>query len=235
MYTQRYPERSEKAWSLIENGYEESIFDTVSLPSSAASHRPLRLVHSGVVYPNERDPRAFFDALANLQRAGQLTANSLQVVFRASGFENYFGQLLRERGIADIVRLEPHVPYREALAEMLAADGLLVLQASNCNHQIPAKLYEYLRTRRPILAFTDPAGDTAGVLRRAGVETIAPLDSAPAIAAMLQDFVKRLQAGTAPVASEAEIARSSRHSRTASLAALLEEVFSGEKARGSLT
>jgi hypothetical protein len=71
-------------------------------------------------------------------------------------------------------------------------------------------------------------------LRRAGVETIAPLDSAPAIAAMLQDFVERLQAGTAPVASEAEIARSSRHNRTASLAALLEEVFSGDKSKREL-
>src|SRR5699024_4679460 len=63
MYTQRYPERSEKTWNLIENGYEESIFDTLSLASSASPRRPLQLVHSGVVYPNERDPRAFFDAL----------------------------------------------------------------------------------------------------------------------------------------------------------------------------
>ncbi|ADE15262.1 conserved hypothetical protein [Nitrosococcus halophilus Nc 4] len=225
MYAQRYPERSEKTWALIENGYEESIFDEVSSPPSVDFPRPLRLVHSGVVYPNERDPRAFFDALANLRRAGELTAHSVQIVFRASGSEEYFGQLLRERGLEDIVRIEPHISYREALAEMLAADGLLVLQASNCNHQIPAKLYEYLHARRPILALTDPAGDTAGVLRRAGIETIAPLDSATVIAAAFQDFVKRLQAGTVPGASEAEIARSSRRSRGASLAALLEETI----------
>ena len=37
------------------------------------------------------------------------------------------------------------------------ADALLVLQASNCNEQIPAKLYEYLRTGRPILC-TDRSG-----------------------------------------------------------------------------
>lgn len=227
MYTQRYPERSEKTWNLIENGYEESIFDTISLASLTSPRRPLQLVHSGVVYPNERDPRAFFDALANLQQIGQLTADTLQVVFRASGFEDYFSQLLQERGIADMVQLKPHLPYREALAEMLTVDGLLILQASNCNHQIPAKLYEYLRARRPILALTDPAGDTAGVLRRAGIETIAPLDSAPAIATTIQAFVKHLQAGTAPVASEAEITRSSRGNRTASLAELLEGISFG--------
>ena len=47
--------------------------------------------------------------------------------------------------------------------------GLLLLQASNCNDQVPAKAYEYLRCHRPVLALTDPAGDTAELLRsRAG-------------------------------------------------------------------
>ncbi|ABA58420.1 hypothetical protein Noc_1958 [Nitrosococcus oceani ATCC 19707] len=225
MYAERYPERSDKTWVLIENGYEDSIFDTVSLPSLRDSPRPFRLVHSGVVYPNERDPRAFFEALASLKRSGQITAQSLQVVFRASGSEDYFRQLLREWGIDDIVHFEPHIPYRGALAEMLTADGLLILQASNCNHQIPAKLYEYLRARRPILGLTDSEGDTARVLRQAGIETVAPLDSAAAITATLQDFLKQLQDGTAPVASEAEIARSSRRSRVASLAECLEETI----------
>ena len=56
---------------------------------------------------------------------------------------------------------------------MLTVDGLLVLQAANCNDQIPAKTYEYLRAQQPLLALTDPAGDTADVIRRAGIDTIA--------------------------------------------------------------
>ena len=48
--------------------------------------------------------------------------------------------------------------------------------AANCNDQIPAKAYEYLRVSaaRLLLALTDPAGDTADVIRRAGIDTIAP-------------------------------------------------------------
>ena len=34
---------------------------------------------------------------------------------------------------------------------MLAADGLLLMQAANRNSQILAKAYEYLRAGRPIL------------------------------------------------------------------------------------
>ena len=64
--------------------------------------------------------------------------------------------------------LAPPIGYGEALAEMISSDALLILQASNCNDQIPAKLYECLRARRPILGLTDPAGDTAAALRAAG-------------------------------------------------------------------
>ena len=41
--------------------------------------------------------------------------------------------------IADLVKLEPPIPYTQALEEMLGVDGLLLLQADNCNYQIPPK------------------------------------------------------------------------------------------------
>src|SRR5204863_7150606 len=116
-------------------------------------------------------------------------------------------QALAEQGLDDIVFLEPAIPYRDALAEMLAADGLLIFQAANCNHQIPAKIYEYLRARRPMLILTDAAGDTAAVVRAAGIDTMAPLDSAEAIERLLVDFIERIRAGRAPIAADAEIAR----------------------------
>ena len=89
------------------------------------------------------------------------------------------------------IELMPAMGYRDALVEMLNADGLLVMQASNCNDQVPAKVYEYLRCRRPIVALTDPAGDTGAVLRRSGVTRSARLDSAEEIAALLLAFQRR--------------------------------------------
>ena len=65
--------------------------------------------------------------------------------------------------------MEPGVSFRNAVAEMLSADGLLIFQASNCNHQIPAKVYEYFRAKRPIFAMTDPKGDTASLLKSMGI------------------------------------------------------------------
>jgi hypothetical protein len=143
-------------------------------------------------------------------------------VLRASGNDAYLNELVRAEGIEDIVSLEPSIPYRAALEEMQRADGLLVLQAANCNYQVPAKLYEYLRARRPILALTDPQGDTAAVLRAAGVDSIAPLDSKDAIRRTLAAFLEQVRDRRAPLPSAAAVAACSRRARTAQLAAVLD-------------
>jgi len=114
--------------------------------------------------------------------------------------------------------------FANALAEMLTVDGLLVLQAANCNDQIPAKAYEYLRAGRPLLALTDPIGDTADVIRRAGIDTIAPLDDSQAILAALIDFLQRIEQGNAPLANRQAVLDASRRGRTAQFARLLDQL-----------
>jgi hypothetical protein len=113
---------------------------------------------------------------------------------------------------------------------MMRADGLLVLQAANCNDQIPAKLYEYLRCRRPIIALTDSAGDTAGLLRGAGVHSIAQLESAEGIALELSRFLAQAKRGEAPLPDEAFVARASRLHRARELTSLLERLDNSARA-----
>ncbi len=226
LYAERYPDIPKSRLTIIENGYDESSFaGAEQLPGPVGlANGPLLLVHSGTVYPSERDPRPFFGALSELQRDGGVKPGELKVVLRATGCDDYLRGLIASYGIDGIVTLEPTIPYRAALAEMLAADGLLVLQAANCNYQVPAKLYEYLRARRPIIALTDPAGDTAGVLRNAGIDTIARLDSQEEISRLLMRFIDLLRHQRAPVATEANVAAASRRARTIELAKVLDAV-----------
>jgi hypothetical protein len=71
---------------------------------------------------------------------------------------------------------------------------------------------------------TDPAGDTAAVLRNAGIDTIAPLDSEAAIAQALVRFLELLRQQRAPVAAAAKVAAASRVARTAEFARVLDAV-----------
>ncbi|USX24314.1 glycosyltransferase [Oxalobacteraceae bacterium OTU3CINTB1] len=228
-YRQRFPHLPAERFRLVENGYDEDNFldaqrDGVPNAPSPSAGRPLVLLHSGVIYPSERDPAPLFAAMAALRRQGVIGPGALKLLLRATGHDAFLAGLLAKYGLDDMVSIAPHQPYRAALAEMLTVDALLILQASNCNHQIPAKLYEYLRAGRPILALTDAASDTAATLRASGIETIAALDSEENIMQTLPRFLALVRDGKAPLAPAAVVAAHSRHARSAALAQLLDEV-----------
>jgi hypothetical protein len=75
-----------------------------------------------------------------------------------------------------------------------------------------------------VLALTDPAGDTAALMRAASIDTVAALDDADAIAHALPRFLALAREGRAPLASRAFVQAQARAARTARLAALLDEV-----------
>jgi len=222
MYRERYPDSPARI-ELIENGYDEEMFARVT--DVATTCEPLNpgaltLLHSGIVYPDERDPRQFFAALALVKASG--AGARVRVRFRAPVHEALLADLARAHGVADMIEVVPHVAYGDALREMLRADALIVLQAANCNEQIPAKLYEYLRARRPLLAFTDSRGDTAATMRASGVTAIASLDSADEIAGLITRFAAGDRAGT--IATDEAIACGSRQARAEHLARLLDDI-----------
>jgi glycosyltransferase involved in cell wall biosynthesis len=224
MYLNRYPGVPASRFEVIENGFDEEDFARLA-PAVSPAPRRLKLLHSGLLYPNERDPRAFFGALADLKRAGTIDAAKLEVVLRGTGHDGDIAPMISEHGVDDLVTLAPPLGYADALSEMLAADILLLFQAANCNHQIPAKLYEYLRSRRPVLALTDAAGDTAATLRDAGVDTIVALDDRAAIGAMLSECLERRArnslAGVAPEVA----ARYTRRAQVESMAFMFDRVL----------
>ncbi len=212
MYSKRYPKHA-TSFSVVPNGYDERYFAEVDAARGRQPRQPdglITLLHSGIVYPSERDPTHLFDALRCLKTADGIDGTRLRVVLRASGSEETYRAQIDALKIGDIVQLEPAIGYRQALLEMATVTGLLVLQASNCNHQIPAKIYEYLRSGTPILALTDPKGDTARVLLELGIDTLAPLDDTSAIHDLLLRFIDSVEQGTMSVVAARDVPQFSR-------------------------
>lgn len=224
-YRERFPDIDPAKFVVIENGYDEDAFGTPppSAPALAAG-RPVTLVHSGLLYDTGRDPSAFLDALARLKARGVIGADTLRVLLRAPGNIAGVSALIDKYGVADLAATAEPVPYREALAEMAAADGLLLFQGTPFNNQIPAKVYEYFRARKPIFGLVDHKGETARVLGNAGFDDTAFIDDAAEIAARLERFLVRLRGQSAHVASVELVERSSRAHRARQLAALFDEV-----------
>jgi len=226
LYQRRYPSLPDSRFALISNGYDEESFSSLSdvIPVPMDSSRPLVLVHSGLLEPQDRDPEPFFIALAQLLEQGSVQREKLKVILRASGSESLYREQIKARGLSGVVTLEPHCSYQQALEEMLSADGLLVFQGADCNRQIPGKIYEYIRARKPVLSLVDMRGDTAQLLKTLGVDTYAKIDDAEDIARELGRFVTLLEKGQAPVASEEDVLRYSRHHKAVELAQLLDSI-----------
>lgn len=226
LYLHRYPNESPDKFICIRNGFEEENFSNVDGITSSRDSSEIHLVHSGLLHPSERDPSCFFSAIALLKDDGFFQDHSISIILRATGYDHHHAALLEKFGIIDIVRLAPGIAYSEALREMMNATGLIVFQAANCNNQVPAKIYEYFRAGRPILAITDPRGDTAKTLKHAGYLDIAKIDNVQSIKSTIRIFIRNVVNRSANIASPAEIQNYSRRQQTSTLAKLFDEQLS---------
>ena len=224
MYRARYPSQPEGKLVCIRNGYDEADFPTVPPRSPGLGQQPLKLLHSGLLKLNERDPRPFLAALADLRRVGVLQAGAVEVVFRAPGDEAAHRRIIADFGLADMVRVEAAVPYEAALREMTQADALLIFQDAFCNHLVPAKLYEYIRAQRPVLALTDRQGETADLMREARAGLVLDITSTEEIRAALPGFLQGVRDGTVVPAPLDVARRYGRREQTGQLAALFDRV-----------
>lgn len=224
-YRTRFPHMAAEKFTVIENGYDEDGFDCGALPPLPgplpAGHR-VTLVHSGLLYQTGRDPSCFLQAIAQLKQAGKVDAASLRIILRAPGDLPAINAHVIRYHLEDIVEVVPPVSYRDALHEMLAADGLIVFQGTQFNTQIPAKIYEYFRARKPILGLVDMTGETARVLVAAGFDSIAPMERSAEIEQVLARLLRQIRQRNAYIATEKLITSSSRIHRASQLAAVFD-------------
>jgi hypothetical protein len=227
MYEARYAKLPRERFALIENGYDEEAFASLDgIDPAPLVPGKVTILHSGIVYPEERDPTALVGALARLRDMRPELFARICVRFRAAVHDKLLRTLAERAGVSASIETLPAIGYRAALDEMMRADALLVMQAANCNDQIPAKLYEYFRARRPVLALTDPAGDTAATLRGAGIDAIAPLDDSVAIAGLLERFLVGSAILHTTLSPAVDVNSYSRRGRAKALATLLDAVSS---------
>lgn len=232
MYLKRYPALDPEKCKVIPNGYDEPDFREFRPLDSdeGIRNRPIRLLHSGLIYRNERDPRIFFRALSRLKREGSLTSGNVRIELRGAGSEDYYRAICRELDIEDLVFFLPLVTYRDALREMAEVDGFLLFQSSGCNHQIPAKVYEYLRLGKPILALTDSKGDTAGLLKETGGATIADLTDEEEIVRGFRSFREMVGTASHALPDPRKVREYSREEQAGRLAECFDSIDAGTHA-----
>ncbi len=225
LYLERYPELPSERFCVIANGVDDDAVQFPTAPVRANPEECIKLVHSGLMEMPDRDPSALLGALAAMRARGEIDPAHIQIILRATGRDDAYARQISELALSDFVRVEPRVPHDEAIKEMRSASGLLLFQGEACNRQIPAKAYEYLACRRPIVGLCDPRGDTHDLLARQwSVPYMADMARSNEIEQVLRTFLNDCRTGTAHVPSQELLAQHGRRQGARELAALFDAI-----------
>jgi glycosyltransferase involved in cell wall biosynthesis len=147
-------------------------------PPALRAEGPRILLHAGYLY-RQRYPWTLLESLDRLSRSGRLAPSEavLHLVGAADSFEKLSRhgvvRRLRESGM---LRMDGQiVPRAEAIRLTSEADYLLLIDIVNLDqigYTVPAKIFDYLRAGRPILALTDRRSPVDRILERSGVPAV---------------------------------------------------------------
>ncbi len=195
-FVDRYPANASNEWQVIPNGYDESLFspyDRLRKKEGKTLNQKITMIHSGILYGEGRNPQSFLTALKSYLADND---DNLQVIFRGCGNEAGIQDEISNFGLKDVVSTGSSVSYSEAIKEMMQSDLLLLFQGTVYNKQIPAKVYEYIRTGRPILALIDKNGETARFLENWEGVYVADIESPETIKNAIIQAISDLRSNT---------------------------------------
>lgn len=172
---------------VIPNGYDPDDFD---FNSKIRKEGKFIFTYVGTFYL-DRSPAGFLNALKQLIDEESEIINKIQVnlIGSSGGFDGKTLEgLIAESQLQDVVNIIKTVSYEKSLQYVLHSNVLLLF-APNQPLQIPAKTFEYIAAKTPILAFTEE-GATADIVSKYRAGIVVTQDDVGAIKNALKTFLQ---------------------------------------------
>jgi glycosyltransferase involved in cell wall biosynthesis len=190
---------------------------------AADAPRKFRITYAGNLYMS-RDPAPVFRALRTLIECGEIVRDevSVELIGSCESSEGRgMAEIVSEAGVEGCVEMTGKLSHSETLRRLLRSD-LLLLLAEGLVIQIPGKTFEYLKTRRPILALTCE-GAVATLLRRTGGAWVVSPDDQQGVINAVRECYRLWKCGLPGPAPDPLIVESfDRRRTTARIAELLD-------------
>ena len=158
--------RYDMSVAAVMNGYDPDDLRERTLESSPGE---LRIVYTGILMHDKRDPSPLFHAIRELRDEGRTV------------IADFFGRdaaiaakAANHAGVGNLVSDKGAVPYEASVQAQRDADVLLLLQSNNPaeRHTCPAKLFEYAAARRPVLCIGPDDGVVARLVGEFGMGVV---------------------------------------------------------------
>ncbi len=177
---------------VITNGFDTADYPEISIPPS----KQFTLHHIGMIN-KARNPEVLWQAIAKLSAQHPEFAKDLCIAFTGK-IDHSVVDMLQKYQLQDKVQAFGHVDHPTAINHMRSASVLLLLvnDAQDIKGRIPAKLFEYMAARRPILAIGDPDGDAAHILTETECGVLLGLQDEEGVLRTLAQLYTEWKSGT---------------------------------------
>lgn len=230
--TARLQDRAIKAGSrahafCIFNGFDPSDFEGLNTSETNPVRTRYQIVYTGTLW-NLTTVQPMVEAIERLNRESPEILDRLELVFVGRKTQEQLDLLRRLTLTRAKVVIRDYCDHAEALQLMANADCLCLLLSAvpGAERVAPAKLFEYLALRKPILAIT-PEGETASILKRYFPRNHFTPDDVPGIANWLTDHLAVYPTVSTHEWSRtpaADVSMFTREHQTAQLAGILDEL-----------
>jgi glycosyltransferase involved in cell wall biosynthesis len=154
----------ERIFATVTNGIDRD--DLECARRSVGRSEKFTIFHPGSLY-GQRDPGFFFEVVERWLANDPARRDRIELLFVGDTASIDPGRL--PAGLRDALRVEGHWPHARVLEQLWRSDLLLLLLGFDgaASGVIPAKLFEYIACRRPVLALVPP-GEAAALIASTG-------------------------------------------------------------------
>jgi glycosyltransferase involved in cell wall biosynthesis len=205
-----------KRIQVISNGYDESDVKQIAVQLD----EKFSISHIGTLNA-ARNPQTVWKVLSKICTDNQEFRADLQIQL-VGKVDFSVLESIREYNLQENLNKIDYLSHSEAIAKQQSSQLLLLLinQSPNANGILTGKFYEYLASKRPILAIGPTDGDAARVLNDTGAGTMVGFSDEVDTEKTILDYYARYKSNTLVVQTES-VEKFSRRSLTGELALLL--------------
>ena len=207
---------------VIYNGFDR---DDIKPQTDTTPSDAFTITYLGVLF-KVRNPERLWEALGELVKEDESIAKKLRINLIGQ-IDNTVMQSIAQHGVKDYVNLRAYIPHDQVAATLHESTLLLLTlmpeTESDTRGLIPAKLFEYIVSGRPILCIGSEYGDTARIIKETKAGQTVSFEDKEKMKTTIKDLFQRYLDGNLPDNTSNAMEKYSRKALAGKIAKLLDE------------
>lgn len=174
---------------VIPNGYDEEDFYNMNFDKP--KNEKFTMVYTGALY-GRRKPDNFFSAIKNLKEKGLIDENKIIVRLIGNYHKDKLQAQIDSLNLTNQIEIIGYVPHNICIEHQLSADALILIEGSGigANAFYTGKIFEYMNTKRPVIAIL-PEGVATDLVLESKIGLVANTDDVLEIEKIILQYYEK--------------------------------------------